>query len=238
MSLTYVEGDLRFEFSEGWRLIESWDRHPAYAQGIKQLENGKAVDIIGVYDNRLIFFIEVKDYRLHERTKPESPWVEFELKVRNTAAGLLGAGRREQYAKAFAPFLEALLKPHKLTLVLWIEWPRFSRSADVHRKRHAVSVGVATRKLTQHVKWLDARVVSVSQEDYVRTVPGLTVKSLDRRRSQLAQDVVATLRSRGISPGEKALRHILDHEDLTDLEIWRVRATTVLTIEELFDGGW
>jgi hypothetical protein len=234
MSLVYVEGDLLFEFGGRWMSIVSWDRHAAYQEGIKRIDKGKAVDIIGVCDNKLVVFIEIKDYRLHKRTKSESLWAEFELKVRNTVAGLLGAGRRVQYAETFAPYLNALLKPHILRLILWVERPLHSDALDVHRKRHNIGTGAAMRKVAEYMKWLDARVINVSQEDYERWVPELKVKNLAYKRRELAEAVVKTLLGRGIKVGEPAQRRISEHRDIEELESWLARAATASTAEELF----
>jgi hypothetical protein len=184
MSRSFVEGELLFEFDELWEPITSWDKHPAYQNGIREMDKGRAVDFIGVYDDKFIYLIEVKDYRLHKRKKVESPLTEFELKVRNTVAGLVGSGRREHYSSECLPYIEALLKPQKFKLILifWIEQPRFSGMPDAtRRKRLAAGAGIAMRQAKTRVKWLDARAFNVSQDDYKPWVPGLTIKNLARK---------------------------------------------------------
>jgi hypothetical protein len=234
----FVEGDLLFEFDEElWRPLESWDKHAAYRTGIREVDKAKAVDFIGVYRNSIVFFIEVKDYRLHRRTNPESPWVEFEYKVRNTIAGLVGSGRREGYASVCVPFLDALLKPQELKLVYWVELPPLSQASSVIRKRHVATAGFAARQTGRLMKWLDARAFTVSQEnDYERLVPGLKVKNLPRKRRELAEAVENRLRSRGINIGDGAKHRISQERDLEVLEDWFDRAATVSTAEELFGG--
>src|SRR5260221_7520 len=136
-----VEGDLSFEFDENWRLVMPWDKHPAYREGIQKLDESKAADIVGVHHDGLVVFVAVKDFRVHERSKPMSLWVELELKVRNTVAGLLGASRRQEYKDACQPIVISLLRPGVLKLVFWIEQPRGSGKLEILRKRHAVSSG-------------------------------------------------------------------------------------------------
>ena len=233
-----VEGDLSFEFDENWKAILQWDKHPAYRDGIKQIDHSKAVDIIGMCADDSIVFLEIKDYRRSNREKSMTLWVEFELKVRNTVAGLLGAGRRPQYAAACTPILRSLLKPHELKLVFWIEQPQASGKLDVLRKRHIVAAGTAMKKVVEYVKWLDARVIHVSQEeDYARLVPGLKVTNLPRRRRQLAEAVMQTLQTRGVDLDEDVRDRISRHLVIEDLEEWLERATEVATVEELFGGG-
>jgi hypothetical protein len=216
----FVEGDLLFEFDEElWRPLESWDKHAAYRTGIREVGKAKAVDFIGVYRN------------------PESPWVEFEYKVRNTIAGLVGSGRREGYASVCIPFLDALLKPQELKLVYWVELPPLSQASSVIRKRHVATAGFAARQTGRLMKWLDARAFTVSQEnDYERLVPGLKVKNLPRKRRELAEAIENRLRSRGINIGDGAKHRISQERDLEVLEDWCDRAATVSTAEELFGG--
>lgn len=236
MSLGIVEGDLLFEFDEElWKPLVRWDKHAAYRTGIMEMGNGKAVDFIGIFNNRTLFFIEVKDYRQRDRTKPVPPWEEFELKVRNTVAGLVGSKRREEYADVCAPFVNALVNSYKLALVYWIELP--PPASPVLRKRRVAATGFGTRQTGRLVKWLNARAFNVSQEDeYVQLVPGVRVQNLPRKRSQLVEGVEAKLRSRGLTIDEVAQDRISQELDVTVLEVWLERAATVSRVEELFRG--
>ena len=236
MSHKFTEGDLLFEFDEQlWRPLESWDKHAAYRTGIREMDGGKAVDFIGVYRDRDIYFIEVKDYRIHEHRKEITPWNEFELKVRNTVAGLVGSGRREQYADVCAPFLNALFGRRKLKLVYWIELPPPSSAYPAIKRRRLAEAGFAARQTSRLVKWLDARAFSVSQEDdYEQVVPGLRVQNLPRKRGELAEGVVKVLQTRGVPVDEAARRRISEQHDLDELEMWRELAATVSTVKELF----
>lgn len=239
MSRRFVEGELLFEFDEKlWNPLESWDKHAAYRTGIREINKGKAVDFIGVYDNRMIYLIEVKDYRHHKRKKKISLWDEFELKVRNTVAGLVGSARREEHAGVCAPFLTSLLSSHELKLVYWVELPPLSNALPAIKKRRLAAAGFAERQTTKLMKWINARAFSVSQEDeYERLVPGLKVQNLPRKRKELAGAIEQRLRSRGILVrGEDAPRRISNEHDLEMLEAWLERAATVSTVEELFIG--
>lgn len=236
MSPQILEKDQLFEFDENWAPVLKWDRHPAYQYGIQDLDGSKAVDVIGVYRDS-IYFIEIRDLRRHDHTKDLSLWTEFELKVRNTVAGLVGAGRREQYAQDCAPLVRKLLKPCELKLVFWIEMPPAAGKLKVLKKRHEVAAGTAMKRVVEYVKWLDARVINVSrEEDYERLVPGLKVRNLARRRRELAEAVENKLRSRKIDIGESDQHRISQELDLEVLEDWLDRAATISKVEELFGG--
>jgi hypothetical protein len=233
-----VEGDLLFEFDEEvWNPVVCWDRHPAYRTGISQTHEGKCVDFIGVRRDGVIFFIEVKDYRVNKRRKPMGPWEEFELKVRNTVAGLVGAGRRDAYIGVCTPFLNALVGRNELNLVYWVELPP-ARPASPGRERwRLANAGFAARQTARTVRWLNAKAFTASQDaDYQRLVPGLKVQNLPRKRRELAEAVENKLRSRGIDIVESVQHRISQELDLNVLQDWLNRAATVLTAQELFSG--
>ena len=122
MSARFVEGNLLFEFGALWTKVFRWDRHPAYLDGMGRSHEGKAVDFIGILEDRLPYFIEVKDYRGHTRVDSKGPLEhEFELKFRGTAAALLGAHCREKKDEECIRVFEALIKSQKPWLVLWLE---------------------------------------------------------------------------------------------------------------------
>ena len=183
MSQTVKEGNLQFEFDERWTVpILEWDKDAAYQNGIQEAGNSKAVDFICIYQDKLVYLVEVKDYRIHRRTKTEDLQTELVAKVRDTIAGLVGAGRRNQHAERCKPYLESILKPHKLTVVLWIEQPPQSDAASTYSRRYLVGTGVVAREDKLLFRWLHARVLYLSQAvPYETIVPGLKVRNLPRK---------------------------------------------------------
>ena len=82
------EGNLTFSFSNDWQAIKYDDSsfHTKYFQSFAG--GSKAVDFIA-FGNQELWLIEVKDYRLHARTKSTDLYLEIASKVRATLAGLL-----------------------------------------------------------------------------------------------------------------------------------------------------
>jgi len=237
MSKPIVEGNLQFEFDERWTLpILEWDRDAAYQRGIKEAGNCKAVDFVGIYDCRLVYLIEVKDYRTHRRTKTEELQAELLFKVRDTIAGLVGSGRRSEHAKLCKPYLDAILKPHKLNIVLWIEQAPQSGVAGTRKERHLVGAGAVLREDKALFRWLHARVLYLSQDaPYETAMPGVKVSNLSRKRSELVVEILKMLKDRKVPVDLISHRRIMEHTEVTDLETWLGRATTVSTVQELFD---
>ena len=56
------EGFLAFEFDNHWRIFKL-DEHRDYRERIGKLEGTKAVDFLGILDERELYLIEVKDFR-------------------------------------------------------------------------------------------------------------------------------------------------------------------------------
>lgn len=124
----FVEGDMCLDFDDGWTHVIAWDKHSAYKNGIRKVDGAKAVDFIGIRRNEALYFIEMKDYRFHRspdgRKKHLNPWVELELKVRHSVAGLVGAHRRGCDDGACGPIIAALVERRmKLKLVYWLDEP-------------------------------------------------------------------------------------------------------------------
>jgi hypothetical protein len=56
------EGYLAFEFGERWRVLKL-DEHQYYRKHIGKIDETKAVDFVGIFDDKKLYFIEVKDFR-------------------------------------------------------------------------------------------------------------------------------------------------------------------------------
>lgn len=55
MSLNGAEGLLHFTFDEHWKILK-WDEHPAHRKSMNALAHSKALDYIGIYRDKQIFF--------------------------------------------------------------------------------------------------------------------------------------------------------------------------------------
>lgn len=88
---TLQEGRLEFRFPDDWQAT-AYDKWPFYQNRFKDCCCGnKAVDILALAPNQILWLIEVKDYRQHRRTKDISLWDEIAIKARDTLAGLVAA---------------------------------------------------------------------------------------------------------------------------------------------------
>ena len=118
------EGMLVFLFPGGWD-AGKYDAWAFYLRRFQKICGGaKAVDIVAVSPGpqRELWLIEVKDYRIHRRTKALDLPLEVALKVRDTLAGLAAAGFQaddEMERKLAARGLGA----NHLRIVLHLEQP-------------------------------------------------------------------------------------------------------------------
>ena len=60
----FEEGVLAFEFGERWKIFKL-DEHSDYRERIGKIEGTKAVDFLGILDERELYLIEIKDFRQH-----------------------------------------------------------------------------------------------------------------------------------------------------------------------------
>lgn len=165
------EGKLAFDFDDArWQALR-WDApNPAYENGIRKLDECKAVDLIGLHDQAVLYFIEVKDYRYYSREKKVPVPFEFAWKVRDTIAGLIGAHRHGGYPD-LAPFVAALANPQRrIKTVLWLE------DLEIEKPK-ALSLKAS---IEQRLCWLHGSRSEVLHRklDYQKRIPDLTVSSL------------------------------------------------------------
>lgn len=128
-----TEGDLVFEFPDGWR-VSQYDKS-AFHRRFQKIQDGvKALDIIAIDPNRVCWLLEIKDYRVHPRAKAANLADEVAGKVIGSLASLLPA---KLYADdpEEQSFAAAVLKAKKLRVALHLEQPRhasrlFPQSVD------------------------------------------------------------------------------------------------------------
>src|SRR5262245_57336552 len=113
---------LVFDFPESWE-PSRYDAWAFYRRQISRMWDGiRAVDVLAVDPDRTAWLIEVKDYRVHARTKPTDLAEEVAGKVFDTLAAMLPAklnGNDAGEVKAATSVLGA----KKLRVVLHMEQP-------------------------------------------------------------------------------------------------------------------
>ena len=112
---------LLFEFPDGWQVVkfDEWKFYTRHFQGT--LGGGvKAADLIAIDETNTAWFIEVKDYRVHPRTKPSCLAQEVAEKIYDTFAALLPA-RVNGEVPAEVAFTTVLHQVGALRAVLHLE---------------------------------------------------------------------------------------------------------------------
>ncbi|WP_437929095.1 hypothetical protein WMF37_07430 [Sorangium sp. So ce291] len=171
---------IRFEFGESWTLAEKWDDSRAFLSGIGKLQGewtdettgdlvrvgSKAVDIVGVREDRL-YLIEVKDYRGYpieaKKRQPHELPIAIACKVRDTVAGLVGAGKLG--VEPWVEICARLLVERKpcVHVIAWIADPDL-RAAEPIKKREIWQKERSDR-LKQRLSWLTPYVTVASPFD-------------------------------------------------------------------------
>lgn len=130
----------------------------------------KAVDMVCVAGDTA-WLIEIKDYRIHARTKPIDLADEVACKVRDTLAGLVSARLNASDADE-RRLADALLRKRRLRVVLHLETPR-SRS---RLQPQPVNRANVLHRLKQSVRAIDPHPCVVDQHsmqpDMAWTVQG------------------------------------------------------------------
>lgn len=179
--ITIEEGRLRFSFDEqSWQAFKI-DEQSAYTNGIQKLQKTKVVDIVGVFDNENLYFMEMKDFREHaienrRRILSGDLTEEIALKVRDTIPCIISVSRNPIYADnpLWQQFKEKLCDTStRIFVVAWVDFPK---PTNLRQKQRA-NAGFNTKLLKKKLKWLNCKVIVASIEDYL-SIPNLEVSNL------------------------------------------------------------
>jgi hypothetical protein len=154
-----IEGTVNFDFPEGF-VLQKLDMTTFYKKHFQSFAGGvKAVDILAFdSSNPELWMIEVKDYRVHPRTKPIDLFDEIAAKVFSSLACLLAmranASDNEQL------FADQALKQTRLRVVLHLE----QISNPTRLKPVVIDPKVARMKMKQRLRAIDpqAKVSSIA----------------------------------------------------------------------------
>lgn len=162
--VTLTEGKLACTFPDGWQVTKYDDWAFYRNQFVGCCGGNKAVDFLAHdLENRILWLIELKDYRQFHRTKGITLWDEVAVKVRDTLAGLFAA--KMELGHDDHAFARQTLAAQKLRVVLHLEQPA-SHSALFPR---AFTLANIQQKMKQIIKPVDAhpKVVELNQMNAV-----------------------------------------------------------------------
>lgn len=153
-----VDG-LNFDFPDDW-LISKYDDWSFYRNQFITIKNGiKSLDLLAVDLNKTAWLIEVKDYRLHPRTKPSELGIEVAHKVFDTLAAIIPAKihATDPDEKQLA---RAVSASRKLRVVLHLEQP----AKHSKLRPRAINPVDVQQKIRQLLKPVDAHPLVVDMK--------------------------------------------------------------------------
>lgn len=165
MRTTLQEGNLEFQFHAGV-VASQYDRWAFYRKRFQQkcFRDNKAVDLVCVH-GECAWLIEVKDYRVQQRTKAIDLADEVAIKVRDSLAGIWAAGLcADTTERAVA---RQMVKAQCLRVVCHLEQP-----AKASRLRpRAIEPDKLRAKLRTLLKAVDAHPIVMDHTSTSRPVP-------------------------------------------------------------------
>jgi hypothetical protein len=183
----------RFAFDASWPTVFKYDDTDFYRDGPERLKGAltkysggvatsrpqgtRAVDLIALNTAGGLLLLEAKDFRGYqaENTHRLSGEVclELALKVLDTIAGLVGAGRMAVTEFPSAHLATALQNSPDLMIVLWLEDDLFANPAQA-----ALKLGVLTNVLKTKLAWLNAKTLVISSSKGANNIPGVSASDL------------------------------------------------------------
>lgn len=169
----FQESGINFRFNPDWTVFK-YDENTAHKKVEKCLKPTKAVDFLGIHDNRL-YFVEVKNYRKHTndgstrevlRDSGEELMRRIAIKVRDTIATSTSSARFSTNDRDFFTQVNQLLlnDEKKVTVIACVE---FDASNEMERK---VKMSIWQNKLKQKLSWLHASKISVNSADNITNI--------------------------------------------------------------------
>lgn len=155
---TQIVGNLTFTFQEGWH-ISQYDTWSFYRNRFMRFFSPvKAVDLLAISLDRTLYLVEVKDYRLHRRTKDEVIGLaeETKKKVLDTLAAMLPCKLNGDEDSETA-FSTRVLSAERLRIVLHLEQP--SKHSKLFPR--AINPADIEMKMRQQLKPIDAHPIVV-----------------------------------------------------------------------------
>lgn len=157
---TVVVDGLSFTFPHGWE-VSKYDEWAYYRNQFARMWNEiKAIDLLAVSPDQCVWFIEVKDYRQHQRTKPSDLSEEVAKKVFDSAAGVLAASKNANDLVE-RHVAKSACKGAVLRVVLHLEQP----AKHSKLRPRAIDPAAVQQKLRRLLKPMDAhpRVVEIAK---------------------------------------------------------------------------
>ena len=144
------EGALTFSFPDHCETSE-YDKWSFYCNKFQSMAGGsKAVDILCLTDG-VAWLVEIKDYRIHRRTKSIDLWDEVAAKVRDTLSGLAAASANADDVDEQA-LAQRALAMRRWRVALHLEQPNVSSGL----RPIAVDPANMKKKLRQVLRAIDA----------------------------------------------------------------------------------
>jgi hypothetical protein len=179
----FEESNLKFSFDDRWKAIK-YDTHLNHTN-IK-IQHHKAVDFLAIFDDKKTFLFEMKSFKNHRieaknagRTtnNSEELIIEISQKVRDSIAGIFGAGRNPNSYNhdEWKTISNRIANPKsELYIVAWIEE---DKPVGYYQKKAKVKSTTTMDKLKAKLRWLNAKVLICNIDDEVN-FEGLTVVRL------------------------------------------------------------
>ncbi len=188
MTTAIEEGQLRFEFGNSWS-VERYDGqegsgnqrgHGFYRNSVSKLPETKAVDFVGISNHHGdSCLIEVKDFRGYriqnkKRLATDELAREVAFKVRDSAAGFVGAKRNYPHIGVLHSVADNLVNPEKdVRVVLWLE-----DDTAINDRSWKAELATLTDRIKSYRRWFTTKVLVVGLSTHANQPPDLVVTNL------------------------------------------------------------
>jgi hypothetical protein len=185
--MTIIEDKIAFDFDDNtWSFVLKYDEEKDFKNIRDAIHGTKAVDIIGILNQRILSLIEIKDFRgtaienkhKFDKEHPNSLFVMIPRKARDTLAGIIGGARNSTNIPDYwEEYLTILSKSKKdIHVILWLEEDRNLAVTPMSEMRQKAKIKILNDALRTSLRWLTpyVKVFDSKTNEY----DGLTIKFL------------------------------------------------------------
>lgn len=153
----FNESNLCFQFEEeNWQVVK-YDEENNYLEVSRKLQGTKAIDFLGIYNNKSLIFFEIKNFRgygMQPKTQKrvasamEDLSTEIAQKVKDTIAIICGINKNISFDEnnIWCQSAEYLFNDKQIIVIAWIE--------EDDNKQVKAEMATRTDKLKQKLSWL------------------------------------------------------------------------------------
>lgn len=161
-----IQGKLTITFNDYNWVVKKYDNCNAFKNCIGKTQNMKAVDIVGVHNNKIVYLFEMKDYNASEEiklnkwgNKVDNLTLDLSQKVKDTIIGILATKRNEDFRDEHLDLIVSKFNDNsEFKIIFWIDGNLFNYDSNFH-------LSIILANLKRKLSFLNSKVIVTNSQN-------------------------------------------------------------------------